>query len=65
MRKQNWMRKGVRVLALLKPGTITRTRYYNIDHQQYVYLFEVRLDGEEKSKKFHTSDVEELTNEKL
>jgi len=59
------MRKGRRVLALLSPGTITKTRCYTLDHQRFVYLIHVRLDGKDGENKYHPQDVEELTKEKL
>ena len=64
-KKQKWMRKGKRVLALLKPGTISKTRSYVLDHQRFVYLIHVKLDDEESESKYHPQDVEELTPNKL
>lgn len=65
MRKKPWMKKGKRVLALLREGTIQKTRTYVIEHQTYVYLFEVKLDDEDQVRKFHPHDVEEWAQEKL
>lgn len=58
------MRKGKKVLALLRIGTITRIRCYTINHERFVYLFEVQIEGETGSGKYHPEDVEEFTEQK-
>ena len=60
IKKQKWMRKGTRVLALLQEGTITQTRHYVIDRQMFVYLIHVKLDGAAEASKYHPQDVEKL-----
>jgi hypothetical protein len=60
LKKQKWMRKGTRVLALLQEGTITKTRHYVLDRQQFVYLIHVTLDGTSEVRKYHPQDVEKL-----
>ena len=66
IKKQKFHRKGKRVLAQFRPGTITRTRTFNLAKQQYVYLIHVKLDDEPKIEyKFMPQDVEELTENKL
>ena len=59
-KKQKWMRKGMRVLALLQEGTITRTRHYVIDRQTFVYLIHVKLDGAANECKYHPQDIEKI-----
>lgn len=66
IRKQKYHRKGKRVLAQFKPGTVKRCRTFNIAGKQYVYLILVELDempGHEL--KFMPNDVEELTDKNL
>jgi hypothetical protein len=66
VRKQKYHRKGKRVLAQFRPGKITKTRSFNLDHHQYVYLIHIVLDDEPDIEyKFMPQDVEELTVEKL
>ena len=65
MRKQKWMRKGRRVLAQFKIGTIIKAHSYELYGQRYVYLFLIQIDGEESGAKFHPDDVEELTDKNL
>ena len=60
MKKQKWMRKGSRVLALLQEGTITKTRHYVIDRQMFVYLIHVKVDGATQASKYHPQDVEKI-----
>lgn len=60
MRKQKWMRKGGRVLAHFKKGTIVKAYTYKLSGQSYVYLFQIQLDGEDFSSKYHPDDVELL-----
>ena len=66
VRKQKFHRKGKRVLAQFKPGTIQMVKHFILDHKQYVYLLHVKLDDDpEKEYKFMPQDVEELTANKL
>ncbi len=65
MKKQKWMRKGRRVLAQFKIGTIEKACSYELYGERYVYLFHIIIDGEESSAKYHPDDVEELTNKNL
>jgi hypothetical protein len=63
VRKQKYHRKGKRVLAQFKPGTVVRIRYFNLDHNQYVYLIHVELDETPgKEFKYMPQDVEALAN---
>lgn len=62
---QKYHRKNKRVLAQFKPGTVERSRTFNLHKTKYVYLIEVKLDGEETITKFMPQDVEELTQDKL
>ena len=56
-------RKNKRVLAQFKPGTVERSRTFNLAKTKYVYLVEVRLDeAPEQIVKFMPQDVEELKN---
>jgi len=43
-----WLKRGLRVLALGKPGRVTRAT-------AHVY---VRLDGEQHAKPYHPHDIE-------
>ena len=65
MKKQKWMRKGRRVLAQFKTGTIIKAHSYELYGNRYVYLFLVQIDGEDFGTKFHPDDVEELTKKNL
>lgn len=66
IKKQKFHRKGKRVLAMFKPGTITRIRTFNLAKVQYVYLVHVMLDEDkEKEIKFMPQDIEELSQNKL
>lgn len=65
MRKQKWMRKGRRVLAQFKTGTIIKAHSYELYGQRFVYLFLIQIDGELTGAKFHPDDVEELTDKNL
>lgn len=66
VRKQKFHRKGKRVLVQFKPGKITKTKYFILDHKQYIYLLHIELDEEPgKEYKFMPQDVEELTANKL
>ncbi|MFY0481427.1 hypothetical protein ACI6PS_02380 [Flavobacterium sp. PLA-1-15] len=60
LRKQPWMKKGTRVLALLQEGTITGTRDYVLAGQRFVYLILVQIKGTDKPEKYHPQDVEQL-----
>lgn len=62
---QKYHRKNKRVLAQFKPGTVERSRTFNLAGTKYVYLIEVKLDDEETITKFMPQDVEELTKDKL
>ncbi len=63
---QKYHRKNKRVLAQFKPGTVERSRTFNLHKQKYVYLIEVKLDDNpDQIVKFMPQDVEELTNNKL
>lgn len=63
---QKHHRKNKRVLAQFKPGTVERSRTFNLYGIKYVYLIEVKLDDEpNKIAKYFPQDVEELTLEKL
>lgn len=65
MKKQKWMRKGGRVLAQFKTGTIIKAMTYTLNGTSYVYLFKIQLDGEEFQAKYHPDDVEQLTSKNL
>lgn len=54
------MRKGGRVLAQFKKGTIVKAYTYELSGLRYVYLFRIQLDGENYSSKYHPDDVELL-----
>lgn len=53
IRKENWMKRGARVDALGKQGTITTIAYY----APWVHFIRVRLDGCTHSGKYHPTDV--------
>lgn len=60
---QKYHRKNKRVLAQFKPGTVERSRTFNLSRIKYVYLIEVRLDDTPNEIiKFMPQDVEELNN---
>lgn len=60
---QKYHRKNKRVLAHFKPGTVERSRTFNLSRIKYVYLIEVRLDDTPNEIiKFMPQDVEELNN---
>jgi hypothetical protein len=56
-------KKGNRVLAMFKPGTVDCAKTFVISNQRYVYLLLVRLDDHpEHIIKFMPQDVEILKN---
>lgn len=66
VRKKKYHKIGARVLVQFKPGTITKSRGFHLDHRKYVYLLHIKLDEEPgKEYKFMPQDVEELTADKL
>lgn len=59
----NIHKKGKRVLAQFKPGTIESAKTFVISNQRFVYLLNVVLDEHpEQSIKFMPQDVEALKN---
>jgi len=66
IKKQKFHRKGKRVLAQFRPGTITKIRTFNLAKQQYVYLVHVKLDDDPESEfKFMPQDIEELEQKNI
>lgn len=64
-KRESWMKKGIIVLALGKPGTITKMETNTIDGVDYVYRFYVRLSGHTYSGVYHHADVQELITEEV
>jgi hypothetical protein len=62
-KKQPWMKVGAIVLALGKPGTITKMQENTLDGVEYVYNISVKLSGAKFANPYHPNDVKELTGE--
>lgn len=56
-KKEDWMKKGGRVLAIDRPGTITKMQENTINGVHYVYYIEVKLDGQKHSGNYHPNDI--------
>jgi hypothetical protein len=59
-KKQPWMKKGNKVLALGKVGTITKMPTNTIDGTEYVYNIDVKLEGKKHSNPYHPNDISEF-----
>ena len=65
-KKEAWMKKGTKVLAYGKPGTITQVqenKNLRGDGIDYVYYIFVKLDGQTFDANYHPNDVQELISE--
>ena len=62
-KKEAWMKKGNAVLALGKPGVITKVVDCELNAGWYVYNIYVRLNGAKHAGNYHESDVTELKPE--
>ena len=56
IRKEKWMKRGARVDALGKEGTITTIAYF----APWVHFIRVRIDGYKHSGKYHPTDVKPI-----
>lgn len=61
-KKEAWMKKGARVVANGKPGTIKKMQENELDGVEYVYYIWVECDNGKKGN-FHPNDVEPLKEE--
>ena len=59
-KKEDWMKKENAVLALGKPGVITKVVDCELDDGWYVYNIFVKLNGEKHAGNYHESDVKEI-----
>lgn len=59
-KKEPWMFEGSSVLALGKPGKITKFEMCEINEIMYVYYIHVQLGNKTWSAPYHPKDVQEL-----
>ncbi|MCF8460447.1 MAG: hypothetical protein K9G46_06965 [Flavobacteriales bacterium] len=57
-KKEDWMKRGAKVLALGEPGTITKMQENSLDGVDYVYYIHVKLDNGNYASPYHPSDIE-------
>jgi len=56
VRKEKWMKRGIRVNALGKQGIIITIMYY----APFVHYIRVCLDGHMRSGKYHPTEVKPI-----